>query len=173
MAEKDSIYSTSLKAKNVVFDFGEYYKFCYDWLMKEIILNSFAEKVYSEKISGDSKEVEVKWEGSKKISDYFRLDVKVEMRILGLKKVEVTKADGSKKKADQAMENKITIKGVLVRDYQGKFEKTPFLKFLRGMYERWIVPERINQVEAKIVGDLEEFTGQIKAYQALEGNTYS
>lgn len=172
MAEKDTIFQTKLKAKNCFFNYPSYYKFCYDWLMNEIGLNSFTEKGYSEKISGDSKEIDIKWEGSKKITDYFQMDVKVTFKILAMKKVEVVK-DGVKKVVDNAASNEVAIKGLLVHDFQGKFEKTAWGKFIRGIYERWIIPERVDEMEGKVFGDLDEFTGQIKAYLALEGNNYS
>jgi hypothetical protein len=170
MVEKDTIFSTKLKAKNCIFNYGEYYKFCYDWLMQEVGLDVLTEKGYSEKISGDSKEIDIKWEGSKKITDYFRMDVKLTFKVLGMKKIEVEK-NGKKTKADQAMSNELSIKGILARDYQGKFEKNGVMKFWRGIYERWVIPERIDQMEAKVFDDLDEFLGQIKAYLALEGNT--
>jgi len=86
--------------------------------------------------------------------------------------VEVVK-DGIKKKADQAASNELAVKGTLVSDYQGKFEKNAWTKFLRGLYERWIIPERLDQMETKVFKEMDEFLGQVKAYLALEGNTYS
>jgi hypothetical protein len=61
------------------------------------------------------------------------------------------------------------MKGVLVRDYQGKFEKNAFQVFLRTAYEKWIIPGRIDQMEAKLFGDCDEFLAQAKAFLDLEG----
>ncbi len=172
MAEKDTIYKTKLKAKECIFSYSDYYKFCYDWIMQEIGLNVFAEKGYSEKISGDTKDIDIKWEGYKNLTDYFRMEIKITFKVLKLKKIEVVK-DGVKKNANQAMSNELEVKGVLVHDYKGKFEASALAKFWRGIYERWIISERVDQMENKVFGDLEEFVGQVKAYLALEGNTAS
>jgi len=170
MAEKDTIFKTKLKAKECIFNYGDYYKFCYNWIMQEIGMNAFAEKGYSEKISGENKDLEIKWEGYKNLTDYFRMEIKINFKVLKMKKVEVLK-DGVKISANQAMSNELDVKGILVRDYQGKFEKTAVTKLWRGIYERWIIPERIDQMENKVYSELDEFVGQVKAYLALEGNS--
>jgi hypothetical protein len=172
MAEKDTIFKTKIKAKDCIFDYGDYYKFCYNWLMQEIGLNAFSEKSYSEKISGETKDLDIKWEGYKNITDYFRMEIKISFKVLKLKKIEVLK-DGVKKTANQAMSNELEVKGMLVRDYKGKFESSALAKVWRGIYERWIIAERIDQMENKVFGDLDEFVGQVKSYLALEGNTVS
>jgi len=172
MSEKDVIFKTKLKVKDGIYNYGDFYKFCYNWLTQEVGLNSFAKRGYSEKIAGDSKEIDIKWEGLKNISDYFRMEVKVTFKFLGLKKIEAVK-DGVKIKANQAASTEMEVKGMLVRDYKGKFETSGIAKFWRGVYERWVIPERIDQIEDKVSGELDEFVGQVKAYFALEGNTVS
>ena len=64
---------------------------------------------------------------------------------------------------------KVGIKGILVRDYEQKFEGTAFKKFMRGVYEKYIIPSRIKQFEDYIAGKCDEFLGQAKAYLDLEG----
>ena len=85
MAEKEKIYSSKLKHAGV-FSFKDYYLFCYQWLESEVGLN-IAEKGYTEKIKGDSKEVEVKWECFRKLTDYFKFEMKVKIKADPLKKV--------------------------------------------------------------------------------------
>ena len=172
MSEKDVIFKTKVNVKDGIYNYGDFYKFCYTWLTQEVGLGSFAERAYSEKVSGESKEVDVKWEGMKNISDYFRMEVKVTFKFLGLKKIEAVK-DGTKIRTNQVSSTEMDVKGILVRDYKGKFETSGWSKFWRGVYERWVIPERIDQIEDKVSGELDEFVGQVKAYFALEGNTIS
>ncbi|MEK6847833.1 MAG: hypothetical protein AABX50_01770, partial [Nanoarchaeota archaeon] len=61
------------------------------------------------------------------------------------------------------------IKGILVRDYNGKFETTAFKKFLRSIYEKWVIPSSIDEYQAKIASDSDGFLNQAKAYLDLEG----
>jgi hypothetical protein len=63
----------------------------------------------------------------------------------------------------------VKISSTIIKDYQGKFEQNAFKKFLRGIYEKWVIPSRISQYETKLVGDSDEFLSQIKAYLDLEG----
>ena len=63
----------------------------------------------------------------------------------------------------------IKIKGTLIRDYEGKFETTSTKKFMRSIYEKWVIPSRLNEFEEKIIGDSDEFLSQAKAFLDLEG----
>jgi len=165
MAEQEEIFSSKLK-KAGIFDFKNFYRFCYDWLIDEIDLE-LVEDQYSEKIKGDSKEINIKWSGTRKITDYFKFKVKVDFRILNMTEVEAIQ-DGKKLKTNEG-QAEIKVKGILIRDYEGKFESTAFKKFLRSIYEKWIIASRIEQFEEKLINDCDEFLSQAKAYLDLEG----
>lgn len=165
MAEKETIFS-SKTTYNGFFNFSDFYNFCHSWLTEETGL-LIIEKKYSEKLMGDSKGIEIKWEGHKDITDYFRMEIKVDFRILGLTKVDLNQ-NGVKVSTNKgSVEMKIT--GTLSRDYKGKFETTAFRKFLREIYEKWIIPSRIDEFQGKIAMECDEFLSQAKAYLDLEG----
>ncbi|OYT36246.1 hypothetical protein B6U91_01640 [Candidatus Pacearchaeota archaeon ex4484_71] len=165
MAEKDDIYSSKAKYDGI-FSFKDFYKFCYEWLRDETGLD-LQEKKYVEKIKGSSKDIDVEWEGSKKMTEYFRFDAKIKFRILGLSEVEINQ-DGRKFKTNKGSVE-VSVKGTLVRDYDGKFETTASKKFLRSIYEKWVIADRISEYEDKIASACEEFVEQAKAYLDLEG----
>ena len=165
MAEKDTIFSSKVKYNGIV-DFPAFYKFCYDWLDQEVNLELSEEK-YSEKIEGDGKNIDVAWVGQRKLTDYFRFDVKVEFKVLGLTKLEIVQ-DGRKIKTNKGSVE-IKIKGILIRDYQGKFEVNASRKFMRSVYEKWVIPARTEEYENKIIGDCDEFLSQAKAFLDIEG----
>ena len=85
----------------------------------------------------------------------------------GIKEVELNQG-GIKVKTNQGS-IEIEIKGTLVRDYDGKFETTAFKKFLRSIYEKWVIPARIEEYESKVSGYCDDFLNQAKAYLDLEG----
>lgn len=165
MAEKDKLFSSKIKHTGI-FTFKDFYKFCYAWLSDEIGLD-MAEKKYSEKIAGDSKIVELTWEGDKKLTDYFRFDIQVKMKADKLKNIQVTQG-GAKIDTNQGV-IEMEVKGTLVRDYEGKFERTGTQKFMRSIYEKWVIPSRIDEFKTKIITDCDEFLGQAKAWLDLEG----
>jgi hypothetical protein len=165
MAEKDTIFSSKIKYKGV-FSFQDFYKFCYDWLSEEMGLDVSEEK-YTEKLKGNSKDIEVDWICEKKITDYFKYEIKVSFDIQNLEKVEITQ--GNVKVNSNKGGAEVKIKGIIIKDYEGKFEKSAFQKFLRGIYEKWVITSRIDQMEGKLVGMCDEFLAQTKAYLDLEG----
>jgi hypothetical protein len=167
MSEKDTLFSSKAKHGGI-FSFKDFYQFCYDWLTEETGLH-IQESKYEEKITGDSKEIEIEWEGSNKLTDYFQFDMKVSFTIRGLKEVEITQ-DGKKIKTNQGSVT-VKIKGILVRDHQGKFESSGSQKFMRAIYEKWVIPSRIDEYGGKVIGDCDEFLGEVKSYLALEGQS--
>jgi len=165
MAEKDKLFSSKIKYNGVV-NFADFYKFCYEWLRDETGL-LLSEDKYAEKIIGDSKNIDVEWTGYRNLTDYFRFEAKVVFRVIGLTNVEIT--EGAKKTKTNKGSVEVGIKGNLVRDYDGKFEKSAFQKFLRGIYEKFVIAARVEQFQEKIISDCDEFLAQAKAYLDLIG----
>lgn len=166
MPEEDKVFSSKIKY-NGIFPFADFYKFCFEWVRDETGISNLVEEKYSEKLSGDSKNIDVEWAGSKELSDYFKVKIKITFRVIGLTETEITQ--GSKKIKTNKGSIEVSIKGTLVKDHAGKFEKTALEKFLRGFYEKMIIPERIQNLTAKVFGDCDEFLSQAKAYLDLEG----
>ena len=166
MASKDKIFSSAIKY-NGVLDFAAFYKFCYEWLKDEFKLAPVAEDKYTEKLTGDAKDIDVEWTGLKKVNDYFQYEVKVKFRILGLTKVELNNNGAKISTNNGSVEVKVT--GTLIHDYDGKFETSATRKFLRGIYEKWIIKNFIDQLEDKLAEGCDTFLTQAKAYLDLEG----
>jgi len=164
MPEKDKIISNKVK-QDGVFDFKEFYKFCYTWLSDEGYFVS--EDKYAEKIIGDAKEIEIKWVAERKISDYFKFQIKIEWFITGMKNVEVEKM-GKKVKMNKGTVE-IKAAGYLIKDYEARWETSGFMKFLRGIYDQYLIKARIESYEDKLVGEIDDFLGEIKSFLMLEG----
>jgi hypothetical protein len=149
------------------FVFKDFYQFCYDWLTEQTGIGNLSEAGYSEKIVSDSKNIDIEWKGSKKITDYFRGVYGIKFKIMGMKDAEAQKGD--MKISGNKGEVKISVKGILERDWQGKFEESGFQKFIRSIYEKWVIPQRVDKMEDVVVGDCDEFVSQAKAFLSLEG----
>jgi len=133
MAEKDQIFSSKVKYNGIV-SFKDFYKFCYDWLTEETGIY-VAETKYLEKLKGNSKDIDIEWAGTRKVTDYFKFQIKAKFRILGLIDIETTQQGVKIRTNKSSVEIKVT--GTLVRDYEGKFEITGYKKFLRSIYEKY------------------------------------
>ena len=164
MVEKDTVSSGKIKNTGI-FDFKEFYRFCYTWLIDEGYF--LVEKAYSEKFTPAGKELEIEWDARKKISDYFRFYLKIKWRILGMNDVEVEE-NGKKLKMNKGYVE-IKADAVLEKDYEAKWEANALSKFLRGVYDRYIIRTRIDDYEGKVHFQADEFLAQAKAFLALEG----
>ena len=165
MAEKNIVFSSKVKYEGV-FSFSDFYKFCYDYLTDELEFDVI-ENSYSEKLMGDKKELDIIWKGDIKVDDYFKYEIKVQFRIFNMASVEVEQEGKRKKMNKGIVETKM--KGVVVTDYRGEYSTNPMMRFMRNVYERWIIPSKIEKIEEKLIGDCNEFLGQAKSYLDLEG----
>ncbi|HNZ52445.1 MAG: hypothetical protein BWY36_00795 [Candidatus Diapherotrites archaeon ADurb.Bin253] len=165
--EKDKVFSSKIKYDGLM-DFKEFYKFCYQWLIEEPELEVIENK-YAEKISGDAKNIDVEWTGFRKVTDYFKFQVIVKFKVINLTNVEVLQ-DGKKLKMNKGSVE-VSISGTLVKDYDGKFEHTSTQKFMRSIYEKWVIPSRVKEYEDKLVKACNDFLAQAKAFLDLEGKT--
>jgi len=165
MAERDNLLAAKVKHTGI-FDFKETYKILYNWLVEQgYDLN---EKTYKEVVgAGNSKELELEWEALRKVSDYFRYLLKIDWKIIGMTSVEV-EIDGVKQKMNKG-QFELGVKAILIKDYENKWEDRPIWKFLRGFYDKYIIKERQDQYELKLISEMNEFLEQAKAYLALIG----
>lgn len=166
MAEEDQVFSSKIKYDGI-FTFKELYKFCHDWLSEETNLSDFEEGKYGEKLAGDKKEIDVEWTGQRNLSDYFKEKIKVKISVKNMSQVKIKKGGADIDTNKGSVE--VSVKGVLVKDYQGKFEMTGFKKFLRATYEKYIIPSTVSSLKEKVASDCNEFLEQTKAFLDLEG----
>lgn len=163
MSEKDKIFKGKVKQSGI-FSFKDLYSFLYDWLKEEGY--DLIEKTYSEKVAGDTKQIDINWEATKEVSDYFKFQIKLDWQILGLKSVEVQKEDKKVKMDSGSLEIKFT--GTLIKDYEDKWENQPFWKFMRGIYDKFVIKNRIDEYQIKLLGEVEDVINQCKAFLAVE-----
>lgn len=165
MVEKDALFKSKVKHSGV-FDFKETYRILFEWLIDQGY--DVNEKSYKENIgAGGAKEIEIEWEAARKVSDYFRFMITAKWKILGMTSVEV-EIDGVKQKMNKG-QFEIEIKSILEKDYEDRWSGKPFVKFLRTMYDKYLIKERTEQYEGKLIGEMDEFVAQCKAFLNLTG----
>jgi hypothetical protein len=162
MAEKNTVFKEAIKHKGY-WNFAELYGFCFDFLKDEGF--TIKEKAYTEKISGGGKEIIIQWDSGKKVTDYFKNHIKVDWHILGMKDAEV-EIEGKKETTNKG-EVKITVEGMLEKDYEDKWEGKAFWKFLRGIYEKYVIRTTIDEYEDRLVDVNLKFVSELKAFLQL------
>jgi hypothetical protein len=166
MAEKDNVFKQALKHKGF-FNYTELYNFCFNWF-KENRYKLF-EDAYTEKLSSFGKEIVIKWTAKKKVSDYFKEEIKIDWHILGLNDAEIMV--GEKKEKTNKGEVGMKIAADLVRDYEENWDKTPFYKFLRGIYDKYIIRNTKDLYEDRLTDATSDFYNDVKSFLNLEGKS--
>jgi len=162
MVQEDTVLKTKLKHRGN-FDFKGLYEFCFDWF--EDNNYHISEKKYTEKIGPEGKQIEITWTAEKKVTDYFKYSITLDWRITRMKEVEVEQ-DGKKIPMNKG-EVKIAFRADLVKDYEERWEDRPLWKFMRGVYDKYIIRTTTEDYEEKIEGDTLELISQIKAFLGL------
>ncbi len=123
---------------------------------------SFDEKEHEEKVKDDgSRDITLKWETSKDVTDYVKYKYDFEVNVSGLKKV-VVDINGTKKEMDYVEEFSVELNGELETDFSGLFEGKPFHAFLRGLYEKYVVKPEIKSHVKQLVKIGNEFLDMLK-----------
>ncbi len=162
MAEKDLILKEKVEHSGL-FDFPGLYSYSYTWFKdKSYGVN---EDKYSEKISGNKRDLTVEWKATKKLSDYFKIEISVKFEITEMTEVEV-EIEGKTRKMNKG---KVTVefKGTLIKDYDGKWETSAFSKFWRDVYNKYVIPSRVFEINNKVESDVRELKEELKAYLEL------
>jgi len=158
MVQKSEVYKHVIKKKGF-WNYTELYNFCFDWLQRENY--HVVENEYIEKMSDFGKEVLLEWKAQRKVTDYFKNVIHVKWHILGMNSAEVER-DGKKEKTNKG-EVKITISADLVKDYEARWEDKPLWKFLRGVYDKYIIRTTTEEYEDRLEDKATEYAGDVKA----------
>ncbi len=164
MAEKEDIIKEKLDHSGV-FDFKAVYGFAHSWLKDSGF--GVVEDKYSEKVSGNARDISVEWSIEKKLSDYFKMEGKVEFDIKGLTDVEV-EIDTERKKMNKGKIS-ITMKSVLLMDYKGEWESGAFYRFLRDVYNKYVIPTRVKNMKNIVEKNIISLKEEIKSFLELSG----
>ncbi len=165
MVEKDTILKEKVKYAGYG-DFKNIYSYAHDWIKQEQY--TVIEDLYTEKVKGSSKDIDIAWKASKNITDYFKIEIDFKWRILGMEDVEV-EVDGKKKKMNKFVELGIDIKGTLVKDYSNEWNKSSTAKFFKEIYNKYVIPGRTNEMKQKVEKDVQDFKEEMKALLELTG----
>ncbi len=122
----------------------------------------FHEKEYEDTIRKDKKSVAIKWAGQKYIDNYTRLVIELSIT---LKKYEIIET-----KQGKTVEGALTIKyeAYIETDYEERWENSPFLKFTRGIFDKFIATGKRERQEKEIKDDTYDIFNRTKSYLNLQ-----
>ena len=158
MVEKDKVAGGKITHSGI-FSFKEAYNFLYSWLTDYDF--RVVEKKYSEKVKGEGKDIDVEWHASRTLTDYFKFELKVEWRVEGMVTLKDPKGMNSGKVS-------VKINGTLVRDPKNKWDASALSKFLRGIYDKFVIFSKIEEYRGRLSEEIDEALAQIKSFLSLE-----
>ena len=163
MSEKEQVLRERLRHDGL-FDFRGTYSFAHDWLKDEKRYGVVEER-YNEKVSGNARDLMIEWRAMRKLSDYIKIEIFIRIEITGMTEVEV-EIDGEKKKMNKGRVE-LDIRGALIKDPDSKWDKAPFTRFMRDVYNKYVIPGRIFEMEMRVKNDVIKFKDEVKAFLEL------
>lgn len=164
MAVKDQLLKEKFSHTGV-FDFTAFYRYIYNWFQDKNY--QVLEEKYSETLSGNKRNINFEWKATKEFSDYFKIEIALKAAVTGLTDVEV-ETDGEKKKMHKGGVA-IELKGLLIYDPSGAWEKEPWWRFVRDVYNKYVIPNRVDSMQEITKADVETLKEEMKSFLELYG----
>jgi len=132
----------------------------------------FMEKGYTkhelridEEVKPDGKKIYLIKDPYKKISDYLKYVIRIEIECDHVKEVDVEK-DGKTLRMNQG-DCSVFITGYLVSDYESKWEKSATYYFIRGLFDKYVWNHHIYRGESGLVDECNHLSSQVKSFLNL------
>ncbi|MBI2452129.1 hypothetical protein HYV50_03565 [Candidatus Pacearchaeota archaeon] len=164
MPDKELVLKEKMEHEGL-FDYPGFYAFAHSWLKEQQY--GVNEEKYNEKVEGNKRDIEIEWKATRGLSDYFKIEHKIKFDIKNLVDVEV-EIDGTKKKMNKGKLS-VEISGTLIRDPDSKWETSPFSRFVRDFYNKYIIPSRVNEMKEIVSKDVRELKEKMKMFLDLLG----
>ena len=159
MSQKDFVASGIKVKQSGVFNLDDLYLLMYKWF--ELYGYDFQEQEYRDIDQAGKKNLEIRWYAEKKIDDYIKYVMKISMMIVGMEKVEIETEEGKQKTSKGTAEFRFD--AFLEKDYEGRWEGGA-MKFLREVYDKFIIRGRIESLEGELKAELYKFMDEVKAF---------
>ena len=149
-----NFYGSEIRKKGVL-DPRRFHKEVITWFFDNKYI--FNETNITSKDTAAGKEQKIEWKSFRKVDDYFKFNIEVEIRLW-------------RWRAEKA-ETNIRFKGWLEKDYMEKFPRRFGKKtgeFLRKIYEMYIINDKIDKMKGKVwvetndlIDECKKITGQM------------
>ena len=162
MVEKNRIIQKQFSYTGL-FRYKEFFRTLDFWLR---------DKFYDKKEKGsaeyryhdNSKQIQLLFAPWKKVTDYYKITLRIEVLVREMKEVEV-EIDGKKQRLNHGTVD-VSLTGFLILDYDDRLEKReqPFLLFLRDMFHRYVYGYITKKYTEMVVDDLTDLENSLRSY---------
>ena len=162
MGDKHKIIAKKFTYEGL-FDFKDMFRIMDVW-QRDKFYDKFEKRIEQYTNPDGTKHMEYEFTPWKKVTDYFKFTLKIEVWGINIKDVQVT-VNGKKKTVQQGrVDFKFT--GYLVQDYQDVWtsEKKPIQEFIREIWDRYVTVYTTNKYEKMMVDHVNDLANTIQAY---------
>ena len=163
MAEKKLVIDQLKLTYEGLFDLNSFYRLIDSW---------FYEKQYDkhelrnyEQVLPTGKDIELELLPWKKTTTYFKNIIRMRIRFLNIKDVEIEKED-VKLNINQGT-IRMVIDGYLESDYEGWWEDRPMFYFIRTLFDKYIYKSQFNKYQGWLIHDIQDLHSRIQKFLNL------
>lgn len=160
MPEEESLDLTDVKFTGY-FTLKEFYDLLFDLFVS--MGYDVNEKKYAYKESG---ELEIEWSCEKKVDDYTMFKIEVKVALTNYQPNQEVKGE----RLDKG-EVRTKLRAILRTDYEAKWETHALLKFLKGIFEKYLYKPTYDSYKEKIKSEMYSIANEIKAFFGMQKTT--
>ena len=162
MAERDFIGDIVKYSFSGIIPIDDLYKAMQKWA--RIYNYKVIEKENKTQADTDKKSHVFTWTLERKITDYVRYKIDVDIKAKNLKEVKVKNA---KRKYYQGSID-FTFSAYLEKDYEDSYGKNPLVKFTREVYDKYVTESKMKRFEREITKDRDKLIAEIRAFLEVQ-----
>ncbi len=160
MPERDYVCDRLKVGFDGVLSLDDLYRMIRKWF--SLYKYTFSE-IDHKNIKGEKK-IFLKLRGSRKVSDYIKNYIELEITAKNVNELIEKKT----KKKMYRCEVECVATGYLLKDYEETWTKEPLLKFLRDAYDRFVAGSKLRGYEKELLGEVNKLLNEIKAFFELQ-----
>lgn len=141
-----------------IVDLDKLYEEIWKWFVENKYITT--EKNETEKQLPDGKDLKIIWQGWRKVDDYIRFWINVEIWIVRC--VDVVVEENGEKVTRQKGDIEIRFYAEMEKDYESKFKRTKFGQFIRFVLDRYLIKKRLIAYRDKLRAETYELYDKSK-----------
>ncbi len=167
MSEKKLVVDHLKLNYNGLFDATGLYQYIDDWLREKGF--DKREVRNREHVKPEGKFIELEMQPWKKITDYAQHTIRIEIRMMNLKEVEIQR-DRHKVRLNKG-KVVVTFDGFLITDYEHRWESRPLYFLMRTVFDKFIYRSYTSKFEDLLIETVNQLHTGVKSYLNLYKHT--
>jgi len=157
MAEIDIVIPGLKIIKEGVFNLKEVYN-----LINEFLCQRGYDLTEKEQMYNEEGKLKIKYEADKKADDYTKFIIEITITGAGTKEVELKNKKASSGKFS------IKIEAKLKKDYEDTWDKRPFQKFMREIFDKFVLGSKFDRYSKELTDEAYALYNELKSYIGLK-----